>query len=147
MKYAQLFLRLAVGAAFLSAVADRLGFWGRPGQLNIAWGNFENFQLYTHQLVFFVGAGFSNILAVVATVLEAALGLLLLLGYRIKWSGRLSGCLLALFAMSMSMALGIKSAFDYSVWVGSGACFLLATIPAEAYSFSLDGYLARKNKV
>ena len=33
-------VRLALGLSFLSAVADRFGWWGAFGQLNVAWGNF-----------------------------------------------------------------------------------------------------------
>ena len=39
--------RLALAAAFLSAVADRLGLWGPPGTPGVAWGSFEPFLAYT----------------------------------------------------------------------------------------------------
>lgn len=34
-----MFLRLALGISFLSAVADRFGYWGAIGQRNVAWGD------------------------------------------------------------------------------------------------------------
>jgi hypothetical protein len=37
------FLRLALGFSFLSAVADRFGLWGAYGQPHVAWGDFARF--------------------------------------------------------------------------------------------------------
>ena len=34
------FLRLVLGGAFLSAVADRFGLWGPAGTRNASWGDF-----------------------------------------------------------------------------------------------------------
>jgi hypothetical protein len=42
-KFSSVFLRLALGITFLSAVADHLGFWGTYGQPNVAWGNYARF--------------------------------------------------------------------------------------------------------
>ena len=46
-RYASVFLRLALGAAFLSGVADRFGLWGPAGTANVAWGDFQRFTAYT----------------------------------------------------------------------------------------------------
>jgi len=35
---ARLFARIALGASFLSAVADRFGLWGPYGAKNVSWG-------------------------------------------------------------------------------------------------------------
>ena len=35
--YSTVFLRIALGISFLSAVADRFGLWGAYGQPNVAW--------------------------------------------------------------------------------------------------------------
>ncbi len=40
------YARVALGCAFLSAVADRFGLWGKYG----GWGNFANFTRYTAQV-------------------------------------------------------------------------------------------------
>jgi len=40
---ARLFARLALGASFLSAVADRFGLLGPYGAKNVSWGNFAHF--------------------------------------------------------------------------------------------------------
>lgn len=42
--------RLALSAGFLSAVADRFGWWGAPGTGNVAWGNVDNYLDYVHTL-------------------------------------------------------------------------------------------------
>jgi hypothetical protein len=39
-----IFVRLAIAIGFLSAVADRFGFWGNAGESGVAWGNFESFE-------------------------------------------------------------------------------------------------------
>ena len=44
---ARLFARLALGASFLSAVADRFGLWGPYGAKNVSWGDFAHFVEYT----------------------------------------------------------------------------------------------------
>ncbi len=44
---ARLFARFALGASFLSAVADRFGLLGPYGAKNVSWGNFAHFVEYT----------------------------------------------------------------------------------------------------
>ncbi|WP_118953514.1 DoxX family membrane protein [Taibaiella helva] len=121
-QFPQLFLRIALAVTMLSAVADRLGLWGR----NSAWGNWEHFEKYTAQLTFFLPPFLSRCSAYVATFLEIALPILLLCGIKLKITATATGILLLIFALSMSISLGIKAPLDYSVWVGSAAAFLLA---------------------
>ncbi len=45
--FSSVFLRLALGLSFLSAVADRFGWWGAFGHPNVAWGSFARFVAYT----------------------------------------------------------------------------------------------------
>lgn len=142
-KYIQLFLRLAVASAFLSAVADRIGIWGAPGSPNVLWGSWENFVLYSNSLNYFFSPAVGRFLAILATGFEVVFAFLLLAGFKTRIISFASGILLTLFALSMTMALGIKSTFDYSVWIGVGACFLLGTV--NEYYFSLDSYLKNKN--
>lgn len=130
--FSQLFLRLAISVTMLSAVADRLGFWGD----NSAWGNWENFEKYTRQLTFFLPATLSTFSAYTATFLEILFPLMLILGFKTKIAAYETGILLLVFALSMSIALGIKAPLDYSVWVGSAAAFLLAT--QKEFYFSID---------
>ena len=143
--YSQLFVRLAVSTAFLSAVADRLGFWGAPGASHVSWGNWTNFVAYSNMLNFFVPESFGNILAIGATLLEVILAMLLLVGYKLRFSALVAGMLLIIFATVMTLSLGIKSTFAYSVWVGASACFLLRN--ADSFPFSIDCYIElQKNR-
>lgn len=119
----QFFLRIALALTMLSAVADRLGFWGA----NAAWGNWENFEAYTAKLTFFLPPVLSKFSAYAATGLEIVLPILLVLGVKLKITAIITGILLLIFALSMSISLGIKASLDYSVWIGSAAAFLLAT--------------------
>lgn len=139
MKITQLFLRFAIAIGFLSAVADRMGLWGTPGTTNVAWGNWENFLNYSNQLNFFVPNFIGGILAVLATCLEVVLAFLLIVGYQTRITAILSGGLLTLFALMMTLAFGIKMTFDYSVWIVVSASFLLSTVPV--YACSLDQIL------
>ncbi|WP_411812155.1 DoxX family membrane protein [Chryseobacterium scophthalmum] len=130
--FPQLFLRVIISVTMLSAVADRFGLWGD----NSAWGNWENFEKYTQQLTFFLPEMLSTFSAYAATFLEILFPLMLILGFKTKIAAYGTGFLLLVFALSMSIALGIKAPLDYSVWVGSAAAFLLAT--QKEYYFSID---------
>lgn len=141
-KYTQLFLRIAIATAFLSAVADRIGLWGPPGSKNASWGNWEIFLAYSNKLNFFAPKVLQEPLAILATLLEIIFGLSLIVGYQTKFTANLSGLLLVLFALTMTIAFGIKSTFTYSVWIGAAACFQLANV--ETYYYSLDNYLKSK---
>ncbi|MCS3529810.1 DoxX family protein [Chryseobacterium sp. JUb7] len=132
IQFPQLFLRLAISVTMLSAVADRFGFWGK----NSAWGNWENFEKYTRQLTFFLPESLSVFSAYAATFLEILFPLMLILGFKTKIGAFGAGFLLLIFALSMTLALGVKAPLDYSVWVGSAAAFLLAN--QEKYSFAMD---------
>src|SRR5262245_30933127 len=52
------YTRIALGAGFLSAVADRFGLWGAPGQKNVAWGDFAHFTAYTARVNSFLPSSF-----------------------------------------------------------------------------------------
>lgn len=136
---ATVFVRLALAAGFLSAVADRFGGWGPPGTSGVAWGDWPAFVAYTGQLTGWLSANAGGVsaLAMLATGLEVGLGLLLLLGYQTRLAAWGSGVLLLSFAVSMTIsARSPKAALDYSVWAASAAAFLLASAPR--YPLSLD---------
>src|SRR5580704_6012162 len=92
--FSSVFLRLALGLSFLSAVADRFGMWGAFGQPNVAWGDFARFAEYTGRLNWFLPRETIPTLAVVATCAEILLGLLLLVGWRTRTTALFSGILL-----------------------------------------------------
>ena len=134
--FSSAFLRLALGFTFLSAVADRFGVWGAFGEPHVAWGTFARFVVYTGNLNWFLPRTIIPTLAIVATGAEIILGLLLLLGWRTRITALLSGTLCLLFALTMTVALGIKAPLDASVFVDAGAGFLLAS--CAEYPFSID---------
>jgi len=65
-KWGLLYARIALGGAFLSAVADRFGLWGKKG----GWGNFANFTRYVAEVNFFMPALTIPFLAWTATAAE-----------------------------------------------------------------------------
>jgi uncharacterized membrane protein YphA (DoxX/SURF4 family) len=135
------FLRLALGISFLSAVADRFGLWGAYGQPNVAWGNYARFVNYTAQLNWFLPVAMIPVLATIATAAETLFGFLLILGWKTRITAWLSGVLLIAFALTMTMALGVKAPLDSSVFSAAGGALLLAT--CTDFPFSLDELLRR----
>ncbi|HKT12524.1 MAG TPA: DoxX family protein [Terriglobia bacterium] len=132
--FSTIFLRLALGISFLSAVADRFGLWGVYGQPNIAWGNYGRFVSYTAKLNWFLPAMAIPAVAIVATAAETLLGLLLVLGWKTRMTALLSGILLCIFALAMTIALGVKASLNYSVFSAAGGAFLLATFTEVPFS-------------
>lgn len=117
-----MYLRIALGSAFLSAVADRFGLWGKYG----GWGNFANFTHYTAQVNSFMPAFTIPFLAWAATVCESAFGILLILGLWPRWVALGAAILLAMFGTAMAISFGIKTPLDYSVFSASAGALLLA---------------------
>jgi putative oxidoreductase len=115
--------RLALGAAFLSGIADRFGLYtGR----NVGYGNFAGFVSYTAKVNSFMPAFSIPYLAWAATAAELSLGVLLILGLWPRWVALGSAVLLALFGIAMAISFGIKSPMDYSVFSASAGAVLLA---------------------
>src|SRR3954452_24482285 len=141
--FSSVFLRLALGISFLSAVADRFGYWGGYGQRNVAWGSYARFVLYTAKLNWFLPDATIPVLAIVATAAEVLFGILLVLGWKTRIAALLSGVLLTTFALTMTMALGVKVPLDLSVFSAAGGALLLAT--SANFPFSLDE-LVRRNR-
>lgn len=137
-----LFLRLALAASFLSAVADRFGLWGPAGKSSVAWGNFANFEAYTALLNWFVPHAWIPALAWVDTLLEVLFGILLFLGLATRLTAFASGALLLLFALAMTFSTGVESALSYSVFTASAGAFLLAF--SGPYCCSIDNLLKQK---
>src|SRR5262249_36828052 len=134
--YSSVLLRAALGISFLSAVADRFGFWGAFGEPHVAWGTFDRFVAYTGKLNWFLPGAAVPTLAILATCAELVLGILLLLGWQTRITALLSGSLLLLFALTMTGALGIKAPLDASVFSAAGGAFLLGS--CAEYPFSID---------
>lgn len=121
-KAAVLYARIAVGSAFLSAVAGRFGLW----QGTIDLRHFSNFLEYAREVLAFMPTASIPYLAWAGTVCETSLGILLLLGLWPRWVSLASAGLLAMFGTSMAISQGLKSPMDYSVYSASSAAILLA---------------------
>lgn len=120
-------LRLALSASYLSAVADRFGFWGGPGMPGVVWGNWKNFVDYSNSVNSFVPESLGNPLAVLATIFEIVIPVWLIVGYKLRYAAMASGILLTGFALAMTVSFGIKAPLDYSVFTAAAASFLLAS--------------------
>ena len=129
---AQWFLRVALAAGFLSAVADRFGLWGPAGAANVAWGAWQPFVDYVAKLNWFAPPASTLILAWAATVAEVVLGIGLLIGWQLRWFALAAGLLLLSFAITMTLALGVKAPLDFSVFAAAGGAFLLAASAGTA---------------
>lgn len=140
-RYSTVFVRLALGAIFLSVVADRLGLWGPPGAKNVSWGNFENFLDNVRLLNPFLPEMLVPILGWAVTAAEFSFGILLLIGYKTRWVALLSGFLLLSFVLSTGIAFGIKVPLNFSIVVDSAAAFLLAS--QSNFPLSLDARMAK----
>lgn len=134
-----LLLRLATSANFLSAVADRFGLWGNPGEPNVSWGNWGNFVAYNAQVNSFVPASFALLLGIVATALEIILPLMLIAGYKTRLAAIGSALVTLGFALAMTYSFGIKAPLNYAVFVDITSAFLLATV--SHYKWSIDEWL------
>jgi uncharacterized membrane protein YphA (DoxX/SURF4 family) len=139
---AALFLRVALGVGFLSAVADRFGMWGSAGTASVAWGNFQSFLAYTAQLNPWCPAQLVPALGWIETIAETILGIALILGIQIRITALLSGVLTLLFALAMTFTLGAEAPLNYSVFVCSGGSFLLAARSSDRWS--VDSLLRRR---
>ncbi|HYT19377.1 MAG TPA: TQO small subunit DoxD [Candidatus Polarisedimenticolia bacterium] len=139
-----IFLRLALGISFLSAVADRFGLWGLYVQPNVAWGNYAHYLAYTAKLTWFLPAATIPALAIIATAAEILFGLFLVLGWKTRTIALLSGVLLTTFALAMTMALGVKAPLDFSVFSAAAGALLLAT--SANSPFSLDELIRRNTQ-
>ena len=141
-KLASLYLRLAIGSAYLWEVADRLGILGPHGLPHVGWGDWAHFVAYAQQVMGFMPVSIVPALAVLASIGEGVFGLLLIAGLFTRFAAIGSGILSFCFAIAMSISFGIDSPLGYSVFTVSAASLLLATIPQ--YEWSLDSFFDRK---
>jgi uncharacterized membrane protein YphA (DoxX/SURF4 family) len=119
------YARLALGAAFLSAVASRFGIWnGTPGLA--AFNTFAHG--YGAQVLSFMPPASVRPLLWAATVCETTFGVLLIAGVRVRWVAAASAVLLALFGTAMAISFGPKSPLEYSVYSASACAALLAVV-------------------
>lgn len=124
-KIVLLFVRFAISFSFISAVADRFGYWGNAGESGVSWGNFETFEAYVSFLNPYLHSSLIPTLSWAVTLLELILAVLLILGLYLRTSALVSALLLLSFAIGMSLVSGVKAPFDYSVFTAAGASMML----------------------
>jgi len=137
-----LYLRIAIGIGFLSAVADRIGWWGPPAAPQVSWGDFQHFLAYTAKLNPWFPRSWIPAIGVTATACEVCLGLMLIIGYRTRLAAVLSGLLALAFAIGMVCGIGVHAPLSYSVLPVSAGSLLLAD--ARRYPASLDNWRAKR---
>lgn len=137
-----LLLRVVTAANFLSAVGDRLGWWGVFGEPGVVWGNWANFIAYTGQINPYAPAYSIPFLAYSATTVEVMVAVMLLAGFKTRAAAIAASALTLLFAFAMAYSLGLKAPLDYSVFVDFASAFLLATV--SKYRWSLDEDLGKR---
>jgi uncharacterized membrane protein YphA (DoxX/SURF4 family) len=128
---AVLLLRIALAAAFLSAVADRFGLWGPAGTEGVSWGDLAHFNAYVAKLNWFLPASIIPWAGWAATLAESLLAVGLLVGWQLRWIALASATLLLSFAITMFIGLGPKAPLDYSVFTSATAAFLLFVMQSE----------------
>jgi len=134
-KTPQLLLRLALGIGFLATVSDRLGLLP-SGTRNVEWGNWDSFITYTGTLMPFLSRPAVNVMGGIATLLEATIGILLIIGFKTRQAAIGSCGLTLVFALAMTLFLGIKAPINFAVFSTCTGSLLLATIPV--YKWSID---------
>jgi quercetin dioxygenase-like cupin family protein len=117
-----LYARIALGAAFLSALAARFGIYDKHFSF---WLTGE-FMQYTAEVNSFMPAATIPYVAWTATAAELFFGVTLILGVWPRYVALGAAVLLAVFGSAMAVSFGIKSALDYSVFSASAAAVLLA---------------------
>jgi thiosulfate dehydrogenase (quinone) large subunit len=132
--YVALFLRLALGVTFLSAVSDRFGIWGPAGRPNVAWGDLGRFAAYAATVNPWAPASVVPAIVWFVTVAETCLGVTVIVGLFTRQSALASGVLLFLFALGMTVGTGVKSALNASVFSASAAAFALAALRDSRWS-------------
>ena len=135
-------LRLPVAAAFLDAVADRLGFLGPYGSPGVAWGDFTHFIAYTATINPFMPHSTIPALAVLATIGEITFGICLLLGIRLRIAP--IGAAVLLFLFGTAMTISGFSQFSYGVYLMAAGTLGLSTVDASL--FSVDAILRREKR-
>jgi uncharacterized membrane protein YphA (DoxX/SURF4 family) len=121
-------VRLSLAMSFISAVADRSGFWGPPDSAGVAWGNIARYEGYVAKLNWFLPPQLVSPIGWMATIAEVLIAIGLIAGIRLRWVALAAAILLTTFATTMAVAFGLKPPLDYSVFSAAAAAFLLFTV-------------------
>lgn len=134
-RFAIRYARIALGAAFLSAVGSRLGLWGD--------NDFAAFEQYTAEVNSFMPTFTIRFLARAATILELSLGIALITGIGLRQVAGGAALLLALFGTAMAISFGVSSPLDYSVFSASAGALLLSLHAPEPVRIRRPRWLNR----
>ncbi len=140
MNSVKVFLRIAVSIGFLSAVADRFGWWNPD---ICVWGNWNSFLEYTAFINPWFPESIIPAIGILVTAAEILFALFLLIGLKTELFAKLSGFLLLSFAIAMTFSSGIKGVFDFSVLSAAAAAFALSQMK-EKY-MELDNLLFKSD--
>jgi uncharacterized membrane protein YphA (DoxX/SURF4 family) len=121
-------VRISLAMSFLSAVADRSGFWGPPDSAGVAWGNIARYEGYVAKLNWFLPLQLVSPIGWMATIAEVLIAIGLMAGFRLRWVALAAAFLLTTFATTMAVAFGLKPPLDYSVLSAAAAAFLLFAV-------------------
>lgn len=121
-RWAPLYARFALAAAFLSAVAGRFGLW--KGEFG--WNLSENFIARTSELNAWAPSFMIPALGWASTLAETTFAVMLVAGVGVRWAAFGSAALLFWFAAAMLVYTGLKPPLDYSVFSASAGALLLA---------------------
>jgi uncharacterized membrane protein YphA (DoxX/SURF4 family) len=121
-RWAPRYARIAIAAAFLSAVAGRFGLWTG----HVHWDSFQRFIERTAELNAWAPRFMMPALAWSATIAETTLAVALVAGVGLRWAAFGSAALLAWFGTAMLVYTGVKPPLDYSVFSASACALLLA---------------------
>ena len=128
LRYATLLLRIAIGVGLLSAVADRFGLWGAPGQPSVAWGTFGRFLAYAAVLNPWCPTVLLPTLGWLVTITELGLGIAALANFRLRLTALLTALLTTTFAIAMTWTLGVHAHLNYSVFTFSAGSYLMSAV-------------------
>jgi uncharacterized membrane protein YphA (DoxX/SURF4 family) len=128
-RFALLFTRFGLAATLLSGVADRFGAWGRHGTAHASWGDMQHFAARAQTVLPQAPAWLALMLAWLATVLDSALGLGLLIGVRTRTMALSAAVWLFVYAIAVFLSPGgVHATFAYGLLGLSGASLLVATV-------------------
>ncbi|OPE45505.1 hypothetical protein BST27_29335 [Mycobacterium intermedium] len=137
IRVVQIALRVSLATAFLSAVADRSGWWEPFGQGS--WGSMSAFADYAQQLVPSVSGWMLTVLVWAVTAIETTLGVLLLTGWRPKLVGAATCLVLLTFGTAMAVSLGAEAPLSHSVFSAASAAAAYAIIGTTSPTISRAG--------
>lgn len=123
-----------LGVDFAGAVADRFGAFGAAGQAGVSWGSWAAFVDYTALLLPGAPGVVVVTAALLATVAEVALSLLLISGLAHRWVGKAAAGLLVIYLAVMTFSVGLDAVATYAVPVLIGGALLVSARSSRASS-------------